>query len=865
MTQTLSALLVSLTALLSSLGGGITALNTTPAQSQVAQVAGTEPNAINNLTSLWEMNVNTTDRIAWDSKGNAHGTYIGQGLQPQTSMFGSGWSRAAGTQTPYNSGSMSVPGGLVNTGNNSFTYAIWTRHSTPASDPILGRGWSSNPATRSWNLNFSHGENHATLTYGMTDGTVGTVFNTATDVDPGELALVWVAYDAITGQVKVSTNGDSWVSATPTAPFQKADSMLCSHPAGIYEPWYPCTLDFSHIHNQYFPTGSPVIGRTMFWNEYIPTDAERQAIYNNGLGRDASYFGITFTQPTRPLSVSLVNASFANDANLGSQQGLYWLRPFPLKTWSPTLASQKGDYVWIRSTDHAGDNQGMHIGYSNSPETLPTSWTPLDPPRNLTIYPGMETPHMVWNPDTNLFHLYAHGDHLGTSAPFEQDTLVWTSPDLNTWTLGGVAFPANTTACPNTPCYNHTGYAVVERNGVNNWTAQSLIDSGENGTDKFIRFGLWSSTNGITWTFLRETEAMNPKFPYRNQQNQKVAGGNMALASPPSGIVISHNYVGTPYSQFELNNPAWPLFFHDGDGVNGNWLQDVRAYEENGTVYLYVKWNFKEPAVVRLYKGTIGVTPPLPSTPTISFFSASPASVTPGSSSTLSWNTSGATSLSINQGVGTVTGLTSKSVSPTATTTYILTATNSAGSVTAQTTVTVSPVVTPPTPDTQPPSTPTSLTSSSITTTGATLSWSPSSDNIGVTGYKVFRNSTQVATVSSLSYTDSSLSPATSYNYAVSAYDAAGNQSLQSTPLSVTTLSTPPPSTFSIGSRVKTTAKLKVRATPTTTGKALCTQNKNALGTITNGPVTANGYVWWQINYDALCDGWSVQDYLLKL
>ncbi len=74
--------------------------------------------------------------------------------------------------------------------------------------------------------------------------------------------------------------------------------------------------------------------------------------------------------------------------------------------------------------------------------------------------------------------------------------------------------------------------------------------------------------------------------------------------------------------------------------------------------------------------------------PVISSFTAGPATILSGGSSTLSWAVSNATSLSIS-GIGTVTG-TSKSVSPTQTTSYTLTATNTSGSTTAQTTVTVS-------------------------------------------------------------------------------------------------------------------------------------------------------------------------------
>jgi hypothetical protein len=67
---------------------------------------------------------------------------------------------------------------------------------------------------------------------------------------------------------------------------------------------------------------------------------------------------------------------------------------------------------------------------------------------------------------------------------------------------------------------------------------------------------------------------------------------------------------------------------------------------------------------------------------------ATPSTTVSGQASTLDWSVTGATSMSIDQGVGTVAGL-SVSVSPTATTTYTLTATNAAGTVSADTTVTV--------------------------------------------------------------------------------------------------------------------------------------------------------------------------------
>jgi hypothetical protein len=81
-------------------------------------------------------------------------------------------------------------------------------------------------------------------------------------------------------------------------------------------------------------------------------------------------------------------------------------------------------------------------------------------------------------------------------------------------------------------------------------------------------------------------------------------------------------------------------------------------------------------------------TAPAPTAPVIASFTATPASVPAGSPSSLAWSVSGADSLSIDHGVGTVTGA-SIPVIPASTTTYRLSATNSVGTTTADVTVTV--------------------------------------------------------------------------------------------------------------------------------------------------------------------------------
>ncbi|MBP6916790.1 fibronectin type III domain-containing protein [Candidatus Saccharibacteria bacterium] len=84
--------------------------------------------------------------------------------------------------------------------------------------------------------------------------------------------------------------------------------------------------------------------------------------------------------------------------------------------------------------------------------------------------------------------------------------------------------------------------------------------------------------------------------------------------------------------------------------------------------------------------------------------------------------------------------------------------------------------------DTSKPSTPANLRAQVSANRSATLTWNASTDNVGVTGYRIYgRNpgSTLVllATVSTTSYTDNNLKPGATYTYAVTAIDAAGNES----------------------------------------------------------------------------------------
>jgi Cellulose binding domain/Fibronectin type III domain len=99
-----------------------------------------------------------------------------------------------------------------------------------------------------------------------------------------------------------------------------------------------------------------------------------------------------------------------------------------------------------------------------------------------------------------------------------------------------------------------------------------------------------------------------------------------------------------------------------------------------------------------------------------------------------------------------------------------------------------------PAPDSVPPAQPSGLLVGNTTTTLTTLQWSASTDNVQVTGYYVqeLENGTwtTIATQPSYVLTDepTGLTPATSYQFAVIAFDAQGNQSARSGPATVTTL-----------------------------------------------------------------------------
>ncbi|OGW60392.1 MAG: hypothetical protein A2V83_11965 [Nitrospirae bacterium RBG_16_64_22] len=125
------------------------------------------------------------------------------------------------------------------------------------------------------------------------------------------------------------------------------------------------------------------------------------------------------------------------------------------------------------------------------------------------------------------------------------------------------------------------------------------------------------------------------------------------------------------------------------------------------------------------------------------------------------------------------------SISPNTTYTYEVAAFDSAGNVSAKSNTATA---TTGSPDTEAPTAPSGLSATVVTTPSkkVNLSWTGSTDNVSVKGYKIYRNGSLCGTSSTTTYTDSSVTAGATYSYEVAAYDDAYNISAHSNSVSVT-------------------------------------------------------------------------------
>ena len=117
--------------------------------------------------------------------------------------------------------------------------------------------------------------------------------------------------------------------------------------------------------------------------------------------------------------------------------------------------------------------------------------------------------------------------------------------------------------------------------------------------------------------------------------------------------------------------------------------------------------------------------------------------------------------------------------------------------------------------DFEAPSVPTGLTATALSESQVALTWQTSSDNVGVAGYDVYRDGALVGTTVATNTTDSGLDAATTYDYALTAFDATGSTSDLGAAVSVATLGAPAAavSVLDVEVQLKTVGKKNIAAT----------------------------------------------------
>ena len=130
--------------------------------------------------------------------------------------------------------------------------------------------------------------------------------------------------------------------------------------------------------------------------------------------------------------------------------------------------------------------------------------------------------------------------------------------------------------------------------------------------------------------------------------------------------------------------------------------------------------------------------------------------------------------------------------------------------------------------DTIAPSAPANLAASGTTSTATNLSWTASTDNVGVTGYDIYSGATLLGNTATTSTAITGLTASTTYSFSVKAKDAAGNASASSNVLSVTTSSTTTPPVAYCASKGNSTSDEKI--------------SKVVFGTISNISTGTAGY-----------------------
>lgn len=275
----------------------------------------------------------------------------------------------------------------------------------------------------------------------------------------------------------------------------------------------------------------------------------------------------------------------------------------------------------------------------------------------------------------------------------------------------------------------------------------------------------------------------------------KTLGGSSGDTIPPTvptnlvAVASSDTQINLDWTQSTDNSGIAPHYdiYVNGNLKYGNVTQP--PYGDYGltagTTYSYHLVARDEVGNLSAPSNTVSVTTPIPDTekPT----TPSNLTATPVNSTQINLNWTGSTD---NVGVANYyvyangqnvrvlpeTSLAHKYLLPSTNYSYYIVAKDAAGNTSDQSATVVART---PDPDTENPSVPGNFTVNVNGPTQVSMNWTASTDNVGVVGYKVYRNDNVIATIgqSSVSYTDITAQPNKVYLYAVEAFDNENNSS----------------------------------------------------------------------------------------